>query len=130
MVVDTSAVLAVVFEEPESAVFAELLATSSLTLISAVSWLEAGIVVEARKGRGAVRDYRALLAAARIKTVDFTIEQAQVAMEAWQRYGRGRRRAALNLGDCCAYALSKTTGRPLLFKGTDFSRTDIAAVRY
>lgn len=130
MVVDTSAVLAVVFEEPEAAAFAELLATSSLTLISAVSWLEAGIVVEARKGRAAVRDYRSLLAAARVKTVEFTAEQAQVAMAAWQRYGKGHHKAGLNLGDCCAYALSKTAGRPLLFKGADFSQTDVAAVRY
>lgn len=130
MVVDTSAVLAVVFEEPEAAAFAELLATSSLTLISAVSWLETGIVVEARKGRAAVRDYRSLLAAARVKTVEFTAEQAQVALAAWQRYGKGHHKAGLNLGDCCAYALSKTAGRPLLFKGADFSQTDVAAVRY
>jgi len=130
MVVDTSAILAVAFEEPEAATFAELLATSNLTLISSVSWLEAGIVIEAKKGRAAARDYRALVTAARIKSVDFTAEQARVALEAWQRYGKGNHKAALNLGDCCAYALSKTSARPLLFKGADFSRTDVAAVRY
>jgi ribonuclease VapC len=130
MVVDSSALLAVVFEEPEAATFAELLASQTATLISAVSWLETAIVVEARKGRAALRDLRSLLAAARIKTAEFTPEQSEIALRAWQRYGRGRHKAALNMGDCCAYALSKASGRPLLFKGTDFAHTDVAAVPY
>lgn len=130
MVVDTSALLAVIFEEPECTLFAELLATSETTLCSAVSVLEAGIVIEARKGKAASRDFRAFLGAARIKIVDFTPEQAGLAMEAWRRYGKGNHKAALNLGDCCAYALSKAARRPLLFKGKDFPHTDVVAVRY
>ena len=85
MVVDTSALLAVIFEEPECARFAELFATSETTLCSAVSALEGGIVIEARKGKAASRDFRAFLRAARIKIVDFTPEQAGLAMEAWRR---------------------------------------------
>jgi ribonuclease VapC len=130
MVVDTSALLAVIFEEPESARFAELLATSETTLCSAVSALEAGIVIEARKGKATARDFRAFLRSARVKITDFTPEQAVLAMEAWRRYGKGNHKAALNLGDCCAYALSKVARRPLLFKGRDFVHTDVVAVRY
>lgn len=130
MVIDTSALLAVVFDESEAATFAELLATSEATLLSAVSWLEAGIVIEARKGKDAARDYQSFLATARVKIVEFTADQGRIALEAWRSYGKGNHKAGLNLGDCCAYALSKVSGRPLLFKGKDFSQTDVAAVRY
>jgi len=130
MVIDTSALLAVIFNESEAETFAELLATSDTTLLSAVSWLEAGIVIEAKKGKGAARDYQSFLATARVKIVEFTLDQGRIALEAWRDYGKGNHKAGLNLGDCCAYALSKASGRPLLFKGRDFSQTDVAAVRY
>jgi ribonuclease VapC len=130
MVIDTSALLAVIFDESEAETFAELLATSETTLLSAVSWLEAGIVVEAKKGKDAARDYQSFLAAARVKIVEFTPDHGRIALEAWRDYGKGNHKAGLNLGDCCAYALSKVSGRPLLFKGRDFSQTDVAAVRY
>ena len=123
MVVDTSALLAVVFEEPECTRFAELLATSETNLCSAVSALEAGIVIEARKGKTAARDFQAFLGAAKIRLVDFTPEQAGLALEAWRRFGKGNHKAGLNLGDCCVYALAKSARRPLLFKGKDFSQT-------
>lgn len=130
MVVDTSALLAVIFEEVEAEIFADILATSDATLCSAVSALEAGIVIEARKGRAAAKDFQALLDVAKIKVVGFTPEQSQAAMAAWRRYGKGNHKAGLNMGDCCAYALARTSRQPLLFKGSDFSRTDIAVVRY
>lgn len=130
MVLDTSALLAVIFDEPEAGAFAELLATSDRTLLSAVSWLETGIVIEAKKGAASARDYQSFLTAARVTIVEFTPEQGRVALEAWRRYGKGRHKAGLNLGDCCAYALSKVSGRPLLFKGRDFLHTDVSAVRY
>lgn len=130
MVLDTSALLAVILDEPEAGAFAELLATSEQTLLSAVSWLEAGIVIEARKGGASARDYQSFLSTARVKIVEFTPEQGRVALEAWRCYGKCRHKAGLNLSDCCAYALSKISGRPLLFKGKDFLHTDVAAVRY
>lgn len=130
MVLDTSALLAVIFDEPEAGAFAELLATSEQTLFSAVSWLEAGIVIEARKGGASTRDYQSFLSTAHVKIVEFTPEQGRVALGAWRRYGKGQHKAGLNLGDCCAYALSRISGRPLLFKGRDFLHTDVAAVRY
>lgn len=130
MVIDTSALLAVVFDEPEAERFAELIAASGTTLLSSVSWLEAGIVIEARKGRDAAGDYEALLAAGHVKIVEFAPSQAAVALEAWRRYGKGNHKAALNFGDCCAYALSKASGQPLLFKGKDFPQTDVAAASY
>ena len=130
MVIDTSALLAVVFGESEAETFAELLATSETTLLSAVSWLEASIVIEAKKGKPATQHFQSFLSTARVKPVEFTPDQGRIALEAWRNYGKGNHRAGLNLGDCCAYALSKVSGRPLLFKGTDFSQTDVAVVRY
>jgi ribonuclease VapC len=130
MVVDTSALLAVIFEEGEADSFADILATSEVTLCSAVSVLEASIVVEARKGRAAAADFQALLDVAKIKVVDFSPEHARLAVTAWRRYGKGNHKAGLNMGDCCAYALAKAVRQPLLFKDGDFSQTDIAVVKH
>lgn len=130
MIVDTSAILAVVFEEPEAAAIAEILATSDNSWCSAVSVLEASIVVEARKGRAAVADFQAFLDLARIKVMEFSAEQATVAVQAWRKFGKGNHKAGLNMGDCCAYALSKVTRQALLYKGNDFSHTDVATVKY
>ena len=130
MVVDTSALLAVIFEEAEAAVLAEILATSDNTLCSAVSVLEAGIVIEARKGRAAGTDFQVFLDLAKIKVVEFSSEQASIATQAWRKFGKGNHKAGLNMGDCCTYALSKTTRQALLFKGNDFSLTDVMAVKY
>lgn len=130
MVVDTSAILAVLFEEAEAALFAEILAASEGTLCSAVSLLEAGIVLEARKGRAAEKDFLEFLDLARIKVAEFSAGQSAIAMQTWRRYGKGNHKAGLNLGDCCAYALSKDARQPLLYKGREFSHTDVVAVRY
>lgn len=130
MVIDTSALLAIIFGEPEAEIFADMLATSEVTLCSAVSALEAGIVVEARKGRSAAKDFQAFVEIAKIKVVEFTPEQSRIALSAWRRFGKGNHKAGLNLGDCSAYALSKASRQPLLFKGDDFSKTDVAVVKY
>jgi ribonuclease VapC len=130
MVVDTSALLAIIFEEAEAAVLAEILAASDNTLCSAVSVLEASIVVEARKGRAAGNDFHAFLDLAKIKVVEFSGEQAAIASQAWRRFGKGNHKAGLNMGDCCTYALSKVSRQALLFKGNDFSLTDLATVKY
>ena len=119
MVVETSAVLAILLEEPEAAEFAQLIEDDPAPLISAASVLEAGSVLISRHGLDARGD---------LQVEPVTAEQAELALDAYQRYGKGRHRAGLNFGDCFAYALCKATGQPLLFKGQDFSQTDIATV--
>jgi len=128
MVVETSAVLAILLEEPEAAEFAQLIEDDSAPLISAASVLEAGIVLISRHGPDVRADLQEFLAQGGLQVEPVTAEQAELALEAYQRYGKGRHRAGLNFGDCFAYALCKATGQPLLFKGQDFSQTDIVIV--
>ena len=94
--------------------------------MSAVGHLESAIVVEARKGTVGAKAYANFIAQADIEVVAFDASQAEVALDAWRRYGKGRHPAALNLGDCATYALAAVAGESLLFKGEDFSKTDIA----
>ncbi len=126
MVIDSSVLLAILLGEPEAAQFAESIAGDPRRLLSAVSLLEASIVIVARKGPAGGRELDLLLHRARIETAAFTAAQSDAAREAWLRYGKGRHAASLNLGDCCAYALSRVSGEPLLFKGDDFAHTDVA----
>jgi len=128
MVVETSAVLAILLEEPEAAEFAQRIEDDPAPLISAASVLEAGIVLISRHGPDTRDDLQDFLAQGGLQVEPVTAEQAELALEAYQRYGKGRHRAGLNFGDCFAYALCKATGQPLLFKGQDFSQTDIATV--
>ena len=128
MVVETSAVLAILLEEPEAAEFAQLIEDDPTPLISAASVFEAGIVLISRYGPDARGDLQEFLAQGGLQVEPVTAEQADLALDAYQRYGKGRHRAGLNFGDCFAYALCKVTGQPLLFKGQDFSQADIAAV--
>ena len=128
MVVETSAVLAILLEEPEAAEFAQRIEDDPAPLISAASVLEAGIVLISRHGPDTRDDLQDFLAQGGLQVEPVTAEQAELALEAYQRYGKGRHRAGLNFGDCFAYALCKATGQPLLFKGQDFSQTDIAIV--
>jgi ribonuclease VapC len=127
VVVDTSAVLAVLFGEEDAEGYVRALAGGGRMLMSAFSVLECGIVVEARKGESGGRELELLLARAGIETVALTPDHVALALDAWRHYGRGRHPAALNIGDCCSYALARYAGEPLLYKGTDFSRTDIQA---
>ena len=128
MVLDTSAVLAILFGEPEAEDFARTLADADTRLMSAFSVLEASVVVMTKKGEAAVRELDLLLHTASIDVVPFDADQAALARSAYEKFGKGRHRARLNLGDCCSYALARTSGEPLLFKGSDFSETDIRQI--
>lgn len=125
MVVDTSALAAILLREPDADRFDRALADASVRLISAVSRVEIAMVIEGRKRAAGRADIEALLRSAPIETASVTEEQADIAIEAFRRYGKGHHPARLNIGDCFAYALAKATGLPLLFKGNDFARTDI-----
>ena len=126
MIVDTSALLAVLFREDEAQRFEALIATSPCRM-SVANVLEAALVVEGRGGRQAGDALDEFLAAAEIAAEPITTDQLGVAREAWRRYGKGNHPAALNFGDCFAYALASAENEPLLFKGNDFAQTDIAA---
>ena len=128
MVVDTSAVSAILFGEAEGPVFMQALAGPGRKLMSAFTRLEVSIVVEARKGDAGARALDELLTASGIDTVPFDRGQAELALDAWRRYGKGRHPAGLNLGDCAAYALARFIGEPLLYKGEDFEKTDVGRV--
>jgi ribonuclease VapC len=125
MVVDTSTLLAIFLSEPERGPFVGKIIRSQTRLISAASVLETGIVLEARKGEAAGLEFDLFLVRVDIQIVPVDAEQVENARWAWRKYGNGRHPAALNFGDCFAYALAKTSGEPLLAKGGDFSLTDI-----
>ena len=126
MVIDTSAVLAILLQEPEAEALASAISDERIRIMSAVSFLETAIVIEARKGPAGGRELDLLLHKARIEIVSFNSEQAEIARDAWLHFGKGRHPAALNMGDCCSYALSRSSGEPLLFIGADFPRTDVS----
>jgi len=128
MVIDTSAILALMFGEPEAPQFRELVETDPVRLISAATLVEAAIVVEARVGDAGGRELDLLVALAECEIVPFDREQASAARVAYRRFGKGRHPAGLNLGDCFSYALSAVAGEPLLCKGDDFRRTDLRLV--
>jgi ribonuclease VapC len=126
MVIDTSALVAIFFVEPERESFLEAIATAENRLLSAASVLETGMVLEGRQGEAAGREFDLFVVRANLQVVPVDAEQADLARSAWRKYGKGRHPAALNFGDCFAYALAKSTGEPLLAKGTDFASTDVA----
>ena len=128
MVIDTSAILALLFNEPEADEVEIAIDEDPVRLMSAAAALEAAIVVEARLGAAGGREFDLLLHKARIDLVAVTSEQMDVGRDAWRRFGRGRHEANLNFGDCLSYALAAVSGEPLLFKGNDFSKTDIERV--
>ena len=125
MVIDTSALLAILLGEPERGKFLQLLSESETRLLSAANALETAIVVESRRGEAAGRELDLFLHRTKIEIVAVDAEQFPIARFAWRKFGKGRHPAALNFGDCFAYALAKVSGEPLLAKGEDFSRTDI-----
>jgi len=130
MVIDTSALIAILTGEPEAEALAAAIAQDSRCLISSFSLLEAGIVIEAKKGESGGRELDLLLHHAKIEVVNMTPEHVEIARAAWRNFGKGRHPAGLNIGDCCSYALARYSGEPLLFKGSDFSKTDIRIVQY
>ncbi len=127
MVVDTSALLAILFNEEDADRFAGAIAAAARRLISAANLLEAGIVVDSQISPAAGRQLDAFIERAAFTVAPVTPEQVRTARQAYLDFGKGNHPAGLNFGDCFAYALAKTTGEPLLFKGGDFSRTDIPA---
>ena len=129
MVVDTSALLAILLGEDERGAFIALLAGADDPVISAATLLEATIVMRARHGEDGVRDLDELLAAAAVRPVAVDAQQAYLARDGFARFGKGQAPSGLNFGDCFAYALAKAMERPLLFKGEDFQRTDVASAR-
>jgi ribonuclease VapC len=126
MVIDTSAFVAVLLGEPERDRFIELLADAEDPLISAATLVEISIVMLAKTGPDGVSDLDELLAAAAVRCIAVDAVQADLARQAFARFGKGRAPAGLNYGDCFAYALARATERPLLFTGDDFTHTDIA----
>jgi ribonuclease VapC len=129
VVVDTSALVAMLFGEPEREPVIELLAEAEDPLISAATPVEASIVMHAKTGADGVADLDELLAAAAVRCVAVDSAQAHMARDAFVRFGKGRAPAGLNFGDCFPYALAMATHRPLLFKGSDFRRTDVTPAR-
>jgi ribonuclease VapC len=125
MVIDSSAALAILLGEADDETFAEAIDADPRRIMSAVSVLETAIVVEARKGPAGGRELDLLLHRGRFDVVPFNAHQLELARDAYRRYGKGNHPAALNFGDCCAYALAAASGEPLLFKGQDFTQTDI-----
>jgi len=125
MVIDSSALVAILLGEPEAEVFAKAIAGDPKRLVSVFSVLETGIVIEAKKGESGGRELDLLIHRANIEIISMDSGQLDLARFAWRSFGKGRHPAGLNIGDCCSYALSKYSGEPLLFKGNDFSRTDV-----
>ena len=128
MVIDTSALLVILQDEPERRAFTEAIEAAEGRAMSAATFVESSIVTEARYGAEGLRDLDLLIAKAKIEIVPVDLEQADTARLAFSRFGRGRHPAALNYGDCFSYALAKVLASPLLYKGADFAQTDIATV--
>jgi ribonuclease VapC len=129
MVLDTSAMLCVLLGEPEAGEFIEAIAAGERRAVSAATWVETVIVITARKGQQGRARFDRLLATSDVEMVPVDAGQAELAYAAWQRYGKGRHEAGLNFGDCFAYALARQRSEPLLFKGEDFSKTDVRSAR-
>jgi ribonuclease VapC len=130
MVIDSSALVAILSQEEEAIIFADLIGNSAYRLVSTLSFIETSIVINQRYGAAGLTQLDGLMTNNLMALVPLTAEQAEVARQAYVNYGKGRHPAKLNLGDCCSYALAKVSGLPLLFKGDDFSKTDIPYVAY
>lgn len=128
MVIDTSAMLAILQDEPERDAFAEEIAAAAVCRISAASFVEASMVLESRHGAEGVRLLDLLIESAGFDVVPVDLAQARIARQAFADFGKGRHPAGLNYGDCFVYALARQLGEPLLCKGEDFSLTDLALV--
>jgi ribonuclease VapC len=130
MIIDSSALFAILLQEPEAERMARALALDATRLMSAATWLEISIAVFLRVGEEGLRSLDLIAAKYHIEVVPMTSKQAEIARRAFTQYGKGIHPAQLNFGDCIVYALGKDTGEPLLFKGEDFSKTDIVPVIY
>ena len=127
MVLDTSVIVAILLDEPGHRMFDRRIEEDPRRLVSAATRIEATFVIEGRKGAAGRERRERFFDLTSAKIMPVTLEQVEIACAAFRRYGKGRHPARLNFGDVFAYALAKTTGEPLLFKGDDFARTDIAS---
>ena len=125
MIVDTSVIIAILRDEPDADAIAAALELPSVRRMSAVSYVEAAVVVDSNRNPVLSRRFDDLLRDVQIAVEPVTVNQARIAREAYRDFGKGRHRAGLNFGDCFSYALAKVTGEPLLFKGKDFLHTDV-----
>ena len=128
MVLDTSALLAVLQDEAERRSFNEAIEAADSVALSVASFVETSIVIEARHGAEGLRALDRFIERSGIVVARVDLEQGRAARDAFSRFGKGRHAAALNFGDCFSYALATVLGEPLLFKGEDFARTDVARV--
>lgn len=128
MVLDTSALIALLLGEPESAAFRTAIEGDVVRLVSAANLLETAMVIETRLGEQGGRELDHLIQVAEVEVVPVDSAQFALARQAFRRFGKGRHPAGLNFGDCFAYALAVTAGEPLLFKGSDFAATDVLRV--
>jgi len=128
MVIDTSALVAMLTDEPRAPQFEAAVEADPVRLMSAAAYLETAIVIEARYGEPGGRELDLWLHRAAVDLVAVDADQANTARVAYRRYGKGRHRASLNYGDCFSYALAKVSGQPLLYQGDDFTHTDIGGV--
>lgn len=129
MTLDSSALLAILQDEPEKEEFIAHIEDATRVLVSAATVLETSMVLEGRRGIGAGLDLDQFLRKASVQVEPFDEDQLEVARSAFRRYGKGHHGAALNFGDCISYALAKCSGEPLLFKGDDFAATDVVSAR-
>lgn len=127
MIIDTSAVIAILFAEPDAEKYAQAIAIAESCRMSAATLVETSIVTDVQTKNAGSRQLDAFIRRAGIAIEPVTEEHAQIARQAYADFGKGRHPAALNYGDCFSYALAKATGEPLLFKGADFRKTDIAS---
>ncbi|MGV1832878.1 type II toxin-antitoxin system VapC family toxin [Agrobacterium vitis] len=127
MIIDTSALVAILYRESEAASFVKVIHDTELTRISVANYVELSMVVEGQLGPDGMRQAEAFLRRAGIIVEPVTLEHGELARQAFLDFGKGRHKAGLNFGDCFAYALAKASGEPLLFKGNDFSQTDVQA---
>ncbi|SCM76701.1 Ribonuclease VapC30 [uncultured Pleomorphomonas sp.] len=127
MIVDTSAIVAILYREPEAAAFVQIIHDADICRLSVASYVELSMVIESQLGPEGMHQADAFLRRAGITLEPVTLDQGELARQAFLDFGKGRHKAGLNFGDCFSYALAKATGEPLLFKGDDFSRTDIMA---
>ncbi len=128
MVIDTSALIAFLLNEPDAPMIAQAIEAASVRLISAANFLETSIVIESKKGEAGGRELELLLYRSSIEVAPVDQDQAELARQAWRRYGKGRHPAGLNYGDCFTYGLAKQRRLPLLVQGNDFAQTDIPRV--
>jgi ribonuclease VapC len=130
LVLDSSALIAILLGEPEHGAFLDLILSAEERRICSFSVLETGSVIQSRKGPSGRLIFDSLCDELLLDIVPFTAEHLRLARQAWERFGKGRHPAGLNLGDCCSYALARATGHPLLCKGNDFPQTDLHLVPY